>query len=378
MSSYLSKFMDLAQRHPKTSLAAGLATASGLAYLGYKQWTKPKAVSGHWVGSTPVLPTSRMSQGVRSYLTDTHMNIQHGDMDTVVRRAGAHNFWQDTENRIIGDTRTELRDHNSAVFQMSSHMVHNERWVMGERARTLRTTHADTAGATLGQEVTRMTTSRSQGSGQAYADMVDMMVHGKQGPMTFEQSRLGVEATIVGHHVLDKTPQYGPQNPRMQATRPNDPETGRPSHPTTSRHGIDLSLDPGTRLRDALGLPVMTGTSGSASDVIRSYRHTSDALQQAMPHAPTMDPSANRQALKELTFNWMRRGKPMETVRSMISDNFQANNFQKISAPPAPATQTHSFPEIAAGVDLTLDGNSHHNLAASSLGALGFMLGKHV
>jgi len=248
-------------------------------------------------------------------------------------------------------------------------MVHGERRVMADYAQTLRQEHAQTAQTTLEEQVTKLTTTRAQGTGSSYASLVDMMVHGKSGPMTLEQSRLGIEATIVGHHVLGKTPKYGHDNPRMEATRPIDPLTGKPSHATTSRYGIDLSQDLGTQMRDEAGLPIMMGTSGSASDVVRSYRFT----QAKLGDAPSMDPVQHHQAIKELTFNWMRLGAPMSGVRSLISQHFTQQNFQKISSPPEPATQTHSFPEIAAGVDLTLHGSSQEHLHTSTQKSLEFM-----
>ena len=369
MSSHLSPLMNFAKSHPKTSVVGGLSLLGGLAYLGYRQWTKPKAVSGHWVGEQAVLPTSKMSPGVRSYLTETHMNLQHGTMETLNRRAEAHDYWKSAETSILQNTQRNLGRVDSDVFRMSSHMVHNERRLMFDRAGELRQAHTDTADATLTNEVTKMTTTRAQGTGSAYQSLVDMMVHGKQGPMTLTQSKLGIEATIVGHHVLGKTPKYGHDNPRMEAKRSIDPFTGKPSHAISSRYGIDLSQDPGTLLRDQLNLPIMMGTSGSASDVVRSYRYT----QTALGDAPTLDPIEHHQALKELTFNWMRLGAPMSGVRGLISQHFTTQNFRKISSPPEPATQTHSFPEIAAGVDLTLHGGSSENLDTSTRNTQEFM-----
>jgi hypothetical protein len=337
----------------------------------------PRPITGHWIGTDPVLPSHISSDldttqhtAVSDYLTKTHMNMQHVDMETLQKRAFAHQMWGGAENKILDNTRAALWNHESPHFQMSSHMVHNERRLLADRADQMRETlHAD-AGIALSKEVTRMTTERAQGMGPAYDSLTDMIVHGKRGPLTVEQSALGVEATIVGHHVLDKTSKYAKNNPRMQATRPIDPLNNKPSHPTTSRYGMDLSQDPGTQMRESLGLPVMTGTSGSASDVIRSYNFTTDALSQSLPDVELMSAKTHREVLHDLTFNWMRRGVPMENVRTLISKHQSENQFQKMTTPLPTATQTHSYPEIVAGVDLTLDGNTTEHLRSSTQRAM--------
>ena len=346
---------------------------------GNENMNAPRPITGHWIGADPVLPSHLSSdlsttqrEAVSDYLTKTHMNMQHADMETLHKRAFAHQTWGGAENRILDTTRDALSNYQSPQFQMSSHMVHNERRLLADRADQMRESMQDGADAVLSKEVTRMTTERAQGSGPAYDSLTDMIVHGKRGPFTVEQSALGVEATIVGHHVLDKTSKYGKDNPRMQATRPTE-SNGKPSHPTTSRYGMDLSQDPGTQLRESLGLPVMTGTSGSASDVIRSYNFTTDALSKTLPDTEFMSAKTHREVLHDLTFNWMRRGVPMENVRTLISKHQSDNQFQKMTVPLPTATQTHTYPEIVAGVDLTLDGNTPENLRDSTHRAMSKM-----
>jgi hypothetical protein len=366
-------------RNNKLLLAAGsVAMLGSAAFMLYRQRNQQQLTpfhptSGHWIGTQPVLPehlnadfSSKQQDAMASYLTNTHMNMQHHDLDHFQRRALAFHEWSDAETSILASTRKSLSDIHSPHFGMSSHMIHNERRILSDRADHLRLTQSETANSTLSAEVKRMTGERSQGQGNDYLNLTEMLIQGKQGPLTLGQSTLGIEATIVGHHVLDKTAQYGKNNPRMQAQRPLDPLSNKPSHPTTSTYGMDLSEDPGTQLREHLGLPIMTGTSGSASDVIRSYRFTQDALSKVIPDGQFMSAHENRNTLHDLTFNWMRMGAPMEGVRGLISKHQTENNFRKISVPLPTATQTHTYPEIVSGIDLTLDGNTSENLKSST------------
>lgn len=385
MSNLLSRLTDTVSKNPRTSLAlTGFALLGGIGYMAYQRYRQParsellpvplKPVSGHWLNDQPVLSapfdsgTTQQRQRVNDYLQNTHMNMQHGNYGTLQQRADAYVYWKGAEQSILRQTRKDLNNFSSPVFQMSAHMVHNERRVLFDRARS-----SKTSSETLQQDLSKMTGDRSQGTGSHYVSLMDMIINGKKGPLTVEQSALGVEATIVGHHVMNKTPKYS--TPRMEATRPLDPETNKPSHATTSRYGINLSNDEGTQLRDKLGLPVMMGTSGSASDVIRSYQWTAQYLAQHEPNHTVVDPSPgdNRQALQQLTFNWMRESAPMSGVRGLIEKNFASNKFRKFSVPDPKATQTHTFPEIAAGIDLTLDGKSTKNLQQSTERAQTFM-----
>lgn len=391
-----------------------------------------RPVSGHWIGKQPLLPSntnryrsSEQDLAVSEYLMDTHMNIQHPDMETFEKRAMAHKKWSPVEDTIIQDTKTALKNYKSPEFKLSSHMVHNERRVLADRADNIRTEQSkevtellktQAPGSThemltdmlthgkqgpfpmeqsqslefhqmihskrgklaerahkLDAEVTKMTKTRAQGSGSAYESLTDMLIHGKQGPLTMEQSALGVESTIVGHHVLDKTSQYSEDNPRMQAIRAKDPETGRTSSAVNSQYGVDLSPDKGTALRDKLGLPVMMGTSGSSSDVVRSYKHTVEQIRKQDSGGAFMSLEEHHQPLKALTFNWMRAGAPAENVGKMISTNQTKHGQLKFTKPPSSATQTHTYPEIAAGIDLTLKGNTSENLRQSTVSSTKFM-----
>lgn len=377
-------FRRVATNRTALMIAGGALLIGGAALMIQRYRNSPQRITGHWIGNEPVMPShipsgssEQQRTAMSDYLLNTHMNMQHQNMETVQRRATAFSQWGGAEANILANTKAALSDFRTPHFQMSSHMVHNERRILADRANHLRETVPETASTKLSEEVTKMTTVRSQGVGPAYNELTDMMIHGKKGPLTVEQSALGIEATIVGHHVLDKTSQYAKTNPRMQATRPIDLETSSPSHPTTSPHGMDLSKDPGTQLREELGLPVMTGTSGSASDVIRSYGFTLAELSHKIPEGQFMDASKHRDLLYDLSFNWMRSGAPMTGVRGLISDHQTKQKFKKISTPSPTATQTHSFPEIAAGVDLTLDGNTPDNLRKSTHNALAIMKQNH-
>jgi hypothetical protein len=315
--------------------------------------------SGHWIGDKPVLaediskhPVSAQREATLSYLSGTHMNMQHQNMETLERRAMAHQNWNATEERMLQQTESALQYHQSPHFQLSSHMIHNERRLLADRANSLREKDKELANSHLSAQVDLMTGPRAQGIGNDYNSLTEMLIHGKQGPLTEAQSRLGVEAVVVGQYAYGKP--YAKDNPRIEAIRPKEDGDKR-SHPSVSRYGVNLSQDAGSKIREAMGLPVMMGTSGSSSDVARSYQFTETALTSEMTPSTAMPAHQHSDVLTDLAFHWMRAKAPVTGVKSGITELEKKHDLQRAVVPPKSATQTHTFAEVAAGIDLTLD-----------------------
>ena len=142
MSNLLSRLTDTVSKNPRTSLAlTGFALLGGLGYMAYQRYRKPERselspapltpVSGHWLNDQPVLSapldsgTSKQRQRVNNYIKNTHMNMQHGSYGTLQKRADAYVHWKGAEQGILSQTRTDLNNFSSPVFQMSAHMAHN-------------------------------------------------------------------------------------------------------------------------------------------------------------------------------------------------------------------------------------------------------------
>ncbi|MCR1768129.1 hypothetical protein [Burkholderia glumae] len=109
-------------------------------------------------------------------------------------------------------------------------------------------------------------------------------------------------------------------------------------------------------MRDQQGIPVMMGTSGTASDVTRFHRYALDHLPSSSQQ-PATQSHGDLRLLADLSFHYLRTGPVVGQVNASIAAHEQRQNLQKIedrTAPRSPmATQTHSYMEVRDGVMAT-------------------------
>lgn len=197
-----------------------------------------------------------------------------------------------------------------------------------------------------------------------------MMVRGEAGPFTREQSALGAELALTGHLLRKKlTPETEKSlgEKVLEADRGID-EMGKKSHQTTSPGGMNLSPDFGTYLRDRLRLPVMSGTSGTTSRMVLSHLQES-AKQGVSPMADGLNRKRGKMAVIDLAFHYMRKGALPQAVAEGINSNRENLGLPKKTVI-EDRVQTHSYPEVAAAVDMAVGGKvktDRHSLKRSTL-----------
>lgn len=308
--------------------------------------------SGHWIGGEPVINGRTPTQ--QTYITGTTMNIQHGKEVTLAQRADALKAWSATERQIALDARQNLTNPKSEIFQQSSHMVHEQR---GDIKRAL---DAPDSSMNATNNLALVTGQKRQDGKREYDELMDMMAQGKEGPLTKEQSALGVQAAAAGHQVMRDVRQ---KLPRVDANRKGDGK--KATHPTTTATGVDLSKDLGTLARDQTGLMVMTGTSGTSSDVVNSHlsatRHNAgESDGQKRFAAEGLTDQQAKTAVKDMTMAWMRTGEFSDTMKGKIESTLTRDGKKLIADRTVDETtvQSHSYSEISTAVDLTLSGKT--------------------
>lgn len=324
--------------------------------------TQKREVTGHWIGKSPILPNKDMTEAQRGYLMNTNMNIQHSSMEQFNKRADAFAKALSEERKVLRETQSAMRDNSSSVFQQSSHMVHTQRgdfWARREQQRTLDPN--STEGQSYQQKVMNDLKIAKQDRRQAlegnkqYDDLMDLMVGGKQGPLTREQSEMGIEAAAAGHQVL-RGQRDAESGGAYSATRQG--QTGRKGHPTKSATGVDLSGDADSTQRDATGTSVFMGTSGSTSDVVRSHNAAVKNVQKSLGADSQFGvrgatESGTNDATTRLATNWMRAGAPAKNVAQKIDAHLNSGDQVRISKGPTDSTQTHTMSEIRDAVTKT-------------------------
>lgn len=281
----------------------------------------------------------------------------------------------------LGVEKDLLRD-DSPASQLSSHMAHLVRglWTHSKSDPAFR--------EALHKELLAPSNDpgnvllAGEGTGGLYLSMKNLhalLVRGEQGPLTREHAQQGAEmgfgikaiAEALKAHdpMLSSVDAYTVQH-RVGSNRVVD---GVKTHHFTSRHGTDLRNDLGTQVRDELGMPVMLGTSGGASDVASTIRYAAQLQGQSM-WPSGMDEKNGRAAMMGLVFHLMR---------NQVTDNAQGfydkmrSDLHGLSAKRVePALIfSHSFPEVVSGVEMTLNDEKptdrqamiHSTLLAKSL-----------
>ena len=323
------------------------------------------AHTGHSIGSTPLDVGTKGSPRIQSYANDTLFNLKHDSTKQFVKRAVAFDTHLPAERRILSATNTALDSKKvTPELKQSSWMTHVQRGAYA--GMDIPTKQRDAIAASYRSPEGFKHANVSKGAREAMA----MMVRGEQGPLTREQSKHGAEIAVTGQVLGKRLGDLGRvalQKFRVDAVRKRD-ENGAISHQTKSPHGMDLSADPGTKMRDKLGLPVMSGTSGTSSDMALSHLYAS-IKQGVSPNAPGLKTKRATGAMTDLAFKYMRTGALPGAVAGGI-------NRMRGTLGAAPKTvrpelvQTHSYPEVSAGVELSMKG-SRTSLEKSSQKALG-------
>jgi hypothetical protein len=294
---------------------------------------------------------------IRQFLSQALSNSRYDSVEQLQHRAEVYLEHIDAEKRLIADAGAALHDPSSAAFQQATWMSHLERGLWKPEALPEALDREQLGNEVLG------TTEPLEGSPYARPrpwqlsaparSAFAMMVKGEAGPFTREQALAGFETTqegllIAGQLGIEERVAYRMAN-RHDAHRSR-------THPTRTPDGLDLSQDKGTHLRDELRAPVMTGTSGSSSDVALATKHGAEQAGVSWA-APGLDESQAKAALVDISLQFFRsEGSNPPTVLAQGINDLRA--WQGLPSKEVEASEvfTHSYPEIHAGVSLTLDG----------------------
>lgn len=299
---------------------------------------------------------------VNAFVKDTLQNSNYENKGSLERRA--KNFFKHIESEMaIGmGVEKDLQRDDSPASQLSSHMAHLVRglWAHSKSDPAFR--------EQLHKELLAPSNDpgnvllAGEGKGGLYLGMKNlhaMLVRGEQGPLTREAAQQGAEMAFGIKAIAEALKEHDPMLSGVEAytlqhrVGSNRVVEGVKTHHFTSLHGTDLRNDLGTKVRDELGVPVMLGTSGGASDIASTIRHAAQSQSQSM-WPSGMDEKSGREAMMGLVFHLMR---------NQVTDNAQGF-YDKMrdelhDLPPKKVDPalifSHSYPEVVTGVEMTLN-----------------------
>lgn len=310
--------------------------------------TARKQVTGHWKGTEAITPELQRSRSQTEYLTTTRFNLQHTDERQFASRAHSFNIYQPAEKNLLDSVNRRMqntqqnRENPSKEVMQSGWMLHAQRGMIGKSEQLQRAKIPD--------------------SSPEARQLVDMFQKGVQGPLTFQQSQLGAEVAVTSVFMQDKETQRGIKQHRVSSQR--DPDLVDPqkaSHQTQSRFGMGLNSDLGTQVREAMGLPIMSGTSGTSSLMALSHRHAAKETGMHESDPTQGSNSETTRSMANLSLQYMRQGVVPQSVDRKTTMNLtrQHSGTDLISRPTdSSRIQTHTYPEIYSAVDMTRRGQS--------------------
>jgi hypothetical protein len=194
-----------------------------------------------------------------------------------------------------------------------------------------------------------------EGAGDLHASLI----RGEARPLTEAEQLMGVEALNSLKNFADALGKESSAFARLQehveSQRVSSERQG--THHFKSPTGTDLRADLGSLVRDELGVPVMYGTSGGASDIASTLQFIAREQGRSM-WADPLRPGQSMDALVDLTHHYMRgdivpwaQEAPYQaawTQRGAQLDPF-VDPFNRYS---------HSYSEVSQATRMTLEGQS--------------------
>lgn len=297
---------------------------------------------------TPAAGRQFLSQALsnNSYVSDTQF------------KARAENYlaYIGAEKKLIERAHSSLHDIQSPAFRQSSWLCHLERGVWQSEPALERFDREQLGNEVVGTAKAGPSSPyakpRPWSLSPVSASAFSMMLKGEAGPFTSEQAKTGFETVQEG--LLLACDLKIPERKAYRADNRHDARRNG-THATKTPTGTDLSQDEGTRMRDAFKVPVMLGTSGSSSDVALAGRFGAERAGLSW-EAPELNRDTAKAAMVELALQFFRTEASSPTVTLARKMN-EIRSKVGLPAKEVEAHQvfTHSYAEIHAGINLTLE-----------------------
>lgn len=294
---------------------------------------------------------------VKQFLQNTLSNNRYETLEHLQNRAENYFRYRNAEGNILRATTEGLAKSESAVFKQTAWMGHLERGLWYTEERWGGHDRVQLGNEALGSAEPLPGSPFHGVRGLKLSDSArsafSMMLSGTAGPFTQEQARAGFELAQTGQVLAGRLK----ISERMAFREGNRVDAQRnDTHSTRTQGGMDLSQDIGTIMRDKAGLPVMSGTSGSSSDAAIATRFAAERFSTSWA-APDLNEAEGRKAITDLSHDYFRAegSSPTHSVASGINKIRDEAGLGKKDVNSLDIF-THSYPEIHAGVALTLAG----------------------
>ncbi|EPI8972994.1 TPA: secretion protein EspV [Escherichia albertii] len=309
------------------------------------------------IGTQLYQPSANSPITVRTFLQITLSNNNYKSLQHLKTRAENYLRHRKTEHKILRATIEGLTNPESPVFKQTAWMGHLERGLWKTETRWGGNDREQLSKEVLGSEEPKPGSPFYGSRGLKLSDSArsafSMMLCGSEGPFTKEQALSGFELAqtgqvLAGRLKIQERVKFRADN-RIDAQRNG-------THSTHTQTGMDLSQDIGTIMRDKAGLPVMSGTSGSSSDAVLATRYAAEYFGKTWT-APGLSQAEGCKAISDLSHHYFRAecSSPPQSMATGIN-KVRCDAGMEEKHVNILDIFTHSYPEIYAGVALTIAG----------------------
>ena len=310
--------------------------------------------TGVSIGGENFQPGVDTSPVVTKFIEETLQNATYNSLEHLQLRAKNFLNHIKAERAINLEARNAMRQPDSPVARQSAHLTHLVRgiWSKAELDPEVR--------EQLNKEILdRKNISADQIVKKSIriskTDLNAMFARAEEGPLTLEQSQFGVEVSFVlsriakelkSHsNLLSMLDKYS-SSVAFYADRAG-------THHLKDAHGVNLSSDLGSKIRDELGLPVMLGTSGAGSDTAAAAKFVSN--HQGMPlWADGLTEEQGRRALIDAVFHHLREQVAPIAIKPAYDVMRVRNGAEPKTVDPF-MMFIHTYPEVSSVVEMTLN-----------------------
>ncbi|RMS19061.1 type III secretion system effector avirulence protein AvrA [Pseudomonas savastanoi] len=314
-----------------------------------------KSYGAATIGGKVYHPHEKTDSTIADFLSRSLSNNAYRSERHLRKRAIAYLNHISAEKEIISNACFAMKDVNSFAHKQSEWLCHLERSLWRDEPALQFHDRQQLGNEVLGlkkpDDQSPYFKPRAWKISDEAASAFAMMLKGESGPFTQDQVKVGFEICQEGELLAGRLN----IQPRMAFRLKNRHDANRSgTHSVKSLSGLDLSADVGTDIREFFQVPVMSGTSGTSSDVVIAARYAAmhSGLQWS---APVLTIDQAKHALIDLSMDFFRRNGPA-VVMALRMNSLRKNQGLPYKEVDRYEVFTHSYAEIHGAISLTIDG----------------------
>lgn len=291
---------------------------------------------------------------VAQFIEQTLQNGRYDSPEHLQLRA--ENFFRhiDAERAINAAAKEAMTQPESPIARQSAHMAHLLRGIWSKAGLASEVREQLAKDINQGNASERELISKRAHLFEGAKDIHAMFARAEEGPLTFEQSKHGVETAYLLKAAMDKKlASYSDLFSQFHNyVAENWVSADRAGHHFKDE-GVSLTQDPGSNIRDELGLPVMLGTSGSSSGVALATKFAS--AKQEVPMWPAeLTEEEGRQTLIDAVHHYMREQVTPISAKGAYNKLRTRSGAEPKDVEPV-MVFTHNYPEVTSAIEMTIN-----------------------